>query len=58
MCAYYQEKPAGFDQDWLHPDLQAKMLKAQHPDFETWSNGIHGKSGASYADCHMPSDKR
>jgi len=54
MYAYYQEKPAGFDQDWLHPDSQARMLKAQHPEFETWSNGAHGKSGVSCADCHMP----
>jgi nitrite reductase (cytochrome c-552) len=54
MYAYYQEKPAGFEQDWVHPDSQAKMLKAQHPEYETWSNGIHGKSGVSCADCHMP----
>jgi nitrite reductase (cytochrome c-552) len=54
MYAYYEEKPAGFEQDWVHPDSQAKMLKAQHPDFETWSGGVHGKSGVSCADCHMP----
>jgi nitrite reductase (cytochrome c-552) len=54
MYAYYSEKPSGFEQDWLHPDSQAKMLKAQHPDFELWSNGVHGKSGVSCADCHMP----
>ncbi len=52
--AYYATKPAGFEQDFLHPDSQAKMLKAQHPDFELWSNGVHGKSGVSCADCHMP----
>jgi nitrite reductase (cytochrome c-552) len=54
MYAYYGEKPAGFEQDWIHPDSQAKMLKAQHPDFETWAGGVHGKSGVSCADCHMP----
>ncbi len=54
MYAYYEEKPAGFEKDWVHPDSQAKMLKAQHPDFETWSGGVHGKSGVSCADCHMP----
>jgi nitrite reductase (cytochrome c-552) len=54
MYAYYEEKPAGFEQDWIHPDSQAKMLKAQHPDFETWAGGVHGKSGVSCADCHMP----
>lgn len=54
MYAYYTEKPAGFEQDWVHPDSQAGMLKAQHPDFETWAGGVHGKSGVSCADCHMP----
>lgn len=54
MYAYYREKPAGFEQDWIHPDSQARMLKAQHPDFETWAGGVHGKSGVSCADCHMP----
>lgn len=54
MYAYYRQKPAGFEQDWVHPDSQAKMLKAQHPDFETWSGGVHGRSGVACADCHMP----
>ena len=54
MYAYYKEIPSGFDMDWLHPDSQAKMLKAQHPDFELFSEGVHGKSGVSCADCHMP----
>ena len=30
------------------------MLKAQHPEFETWSQGIHARSGVACADCHMP----
>jgi nitrite reductase (cytochrome c-552) len=30
------------------------MLKAQHPEFETWSQGIHARSGVMCADCHMP----
>jgi len=54
MYAYYKEIPSGFDMDWLHPDSQAKMLKAQHPDFELFSEGVHSKSGVSCADCHMP----
>ncbi len=54
MYAYYEEKPASFEQDWVHPDSQTKMLKAQHPDFETWALGVHGRSGVSCADCHMP----
>ena len=54
MYGYYGEKPAGFEQDWIHPDSQARMLKAQHPDFETFSGGVHAKSGVSCAACHMP----
>lgn len=54
MYTYYEEKPANFEQDWVHPDSQTRMLKAQHPDFETFSGGVHAKSGVSCADCHMP----
>jgi len=54
MYAYYAEKPAGFTQDWVHPVSRTKMLKAQHPDYETWSTGIHGMAGVACADCHMP----
>lgn len=54
MYQYYAGKPNGFTGDWIHPDSQAPILKAQHPDFEEWSNGTHGKFGVSCADCHMP----
>jgi nitrite reductase (cytochrome c-552) len=40
--------------DWKHKITEAPMLKAQHPEFETWSQGIHARSGVSCADCHMP----
>lgn len=40
--------------DWVHAETKAPMLKAQHPEFETWSEGIHARSGVSCADCHMP----
>jgi nitrite reductase (cytochrome c-552) len=35
----------------------AKLLKAQHPEFELYSQGIHAKSGVSCVDCHMPYKK-
>ena len=54
MYEYYATKPNGFAGDWQHPDSGAMMLKAQHPDFEEWQNGTHGKAGVSCADCHMP----
>jgi nitrite reductase (cytochrome c-552) len=30
------------------------MLKAQHPDYEVYTTGIHAQRGVSCADCHMP----
>jgi nitrite reductase (cytochrome c-552) len=40
--------------DWTHKDTGAPMLKAQHPEFELWSQGTHARAGVSCADCHMP----
>ncbi|MDO8302705.1 MAG: ammonia-forming cytochrome c nitrite reductase subunit c552, partial [Sedimentisphaerales bacterium] len=40
--------------DWTHPDSNAPLLKAQHPEFELWSQGVHSRSGVACADCHMP----
>jgi len=49
--AYYDE--IGF-KDWTHKQTGALALKAQHPEFEMWSQGIHARSGVACADCHMP----
>lgn len=40
--------------DFTHTESGAKILKAQHPEFELWSQGIHARSGVACADCHMP----
>lgn len=40
--------------DYKHAETEAPLLKAQHPEFELWSQGIHARSGVSCADCHMP----
>ena len=40
--------------DWTHAKTGAKVLKAQHPEFEMWNQGIHARSGVTCADCHMP----
>ncbi len=41
--------------DWEHPDSGAAMLKAQHPEYETYTaDSTHYKAGVSCADCHMP----
>ncbi len=48
---YYEE--AGFG-DWVHAETGTPVLKAQHPEFEMWNQGIHARSGVACADCHMP----
>lgn len=40
--------------DWVHPLSKARMIKAQHPDYELYTLGVHHKRGVSCADCHMP----
>ncbi|MGC3996471.1 MAG: ammonia-forming cytochrome c nitrite reductase subunit c552 [Anaeromyxobacter sp.] len=40
--------------DWTHAETGMDVLKAQHPEFELWSQGIHARSGVACADCHMP----
>jgi len=40
--------------DWKHAETGAEVLKAQHPEFEVWSQGTHAKAGVACADCHMP----
>ena len=51
MMAYYDE--VGHS-DWTHAHTGAPTLKAQHPEFELWNQGIHARSGVACADCHMP----
>ena len=40
--------------DYRHAETGAEILKAQHPEFELWSQGVHARSGVACADCHMP----
>lgn len=40
--------------DWVHAETGMDVLKAQHPEFEVWGQGIHSMSGVACADCHMP----
>jgi nitrite reductase (cytochrome c-552) len=51
QLAYYDEVG---HRDWVHAETGAPVLKAQHPEFEMWSQGIHARSGVACADCHMP----
>ncbi|MHB1121366.1 MAG: ammonia-forming cytochrome c nitrite reductase subunit c552 [Ramlibacter sp.] len=40
--------------DYKHAETGAPILKAQHPEFELWAQGVHARSGVACADCHMP----
>jgi nitrite reductase (cytochrome c-552) len=51
ILAYYKDALA---KDWSHAETGTPLLKAQHPEFEMWSQGIHARSGVACADCHMP----
>jgi nitrite reductase (cytochrome c-552) len=49
--AYYEDIDFA---DWTHEISGARVLKAQHPEFELFSQGIHAQNGVTCADCHMP----
>lgn len=51
ILEYYEKE--GF-RDWVHAETGAPTLKAQHPEFEMWNQGIHARSAVACADCHMP----
>lgn len=51
ILAFYDEQKF---KDWEHASTGAPVLKAQHPEFEMWNQGIHARSGVACADCHMP----
>jgi nitrite reductase (cytochrome c-552) len=51
ILSYYQENQF---RDWVHAETGAPVLKAQHPEFEMWNQGVHARSGVTCPDCHMP----
>jgi nitrite reductase (cytochrome c-552) len=51
IYAYYTEVDHA---DWTHARAGTRVLKAQHPEFEMWNQGVHARSGVACADCHMP----
>jgi nitrite reductase (cytochrome c-552) len=51
IAAYENENKVN---EWNHATTGAQMFKARHPEFETWNQGIHARSGVTCADCHMP----
>ncbi|MBX3297595.1 MAG: ammonia-forming cytochrome c nitrite reductase subunit c552 [Acidobacteria bacterium] len=55
MLEYYDEVG---HKDWTHAQTGANALKAQHPEFEMYNQGIHARAGVSCADCHMPYERQ
>ncbi|BDY04563.1 ammonia-forming cytochrome c nitrite reductase subunit c552 [Ferrimonas sp. YFM] len=51
ILAYYDA--LGF-KDWTHKISKAPMLKAQHPEWETWKPSVHAEMDVTCIDCHMP----
>lgn len=54
IVAYYDEVQ---HKDWVHARTGANTLKAQHPEFEMFNQGIHARAGVACADCHMPYER-
>lgn len=50
--------PGGEFYDFVHKETGTKVFKAQHPEFELWSQGIHARAGVSCSDCHMPYERQ
>lgn len=54
ILAYYDQEQ---HKDWTHGVTGAPALKAQHPEFELFNQGIHARAGVACADCHMPYER-
>ena len=50
IMAYYDSTG---HKDFVHAVSGAPTLKAQHPEFELYNQGVHARSGVACADCHM-----
>jgi len=51
MEKYYDDRNF---KDWTHKLSKAPMLKAQHPGYEVYLEGVHAERNVSCSDCHMP----
>lgn len=52
-----QANPDGFKGafvDWTHAVSKTRMIKTQHPEYETFHDSVHAAAGVACADCHMP----
>jgi nitrite reductase (cytochrome c-552) len=44
--------------EWTHPDSGTQLIKARHPEFEMWNQGVHSRSGVACADSTCPTCAR
>lgn len=52
IISYYEDLSF---KDWVYPETETPMLKAQHPEYEFFTAGsTHYNAGVACADCHMP----
>lgn len=54
ILKYYEQNQF---KDWQHAKTDAPVLKAQHPEFELYNQGVHAAAKVACADCHMPYEK-
>ncbi|MDO5494112.1 MAG: ammonia-forming cytochrome c nitrite reductase subunit c552 [bacterium] len=43
--------------DFTHANTETPIIKAQHPEFDIWTQGVHASAGVSCVDCHMPYER-
>ncbi len=51
MLDYYESYDVT---DYVHAISKTPIIKAQHPDYEIYTTGIHAYQNVACADCHMP----
>ncbi len=56
VCAQCHRDYAGAG--WTHAETGAAVVRIAHPQYELFSRAIHGRAGATCADCHMPAERR
>ena len=55
MWTYYEkyQDTGVYEKDYVSPISGSKIIKMQHPDYETYKQGPHYRAGVSCSDCHM-----
>jgi nitrite reductase (cytochrome c-552) len=48
---FWKEHATG---SWIHPELDMRLYKVQHPEVELYWESPHHRAGVTCASCHMP----